>query len=175
MVPTDRNMKYFVVSVVVAVLLVCFSLGRYVWGCNHESIQLYNWLPVEEAVSFGVEDMKKYISECSIVVEIDKVDMTYDRSLNTETKLTRVFHVRKVIKGKISPGTCFYDELYPEENMSQAGITTTRYEGRYWLLLKADCVAPCEEGRCYIDRSEAYVYSYFVFGDDVLRLIVPTS
>lgn len=140
-------------------------------GQNPGTIQLYNWLPADRLAEYKVDDLKTYISECSIIAEIDKVELTYDRSPDTETKLTRVFHVKKVHKGNISPGTCFYDELYLEEEVSPAGISTTRHEGTYWLLLKADCVSPCSEGKCCIDRSEAYAYSYFIFGDDLQRLI----
>ena len=140
-------------------------------GQNPGTIQLYNWLPADRLAEYKVDDLKTYISECSIIAEIDKVELTYDRSPDTETKLTRVFHVKKVHKGNVLPGTCFYDELYLEEDVSPAGISTTRHKGTYWLLLKEDCVSPCSEGKCYIDRCEAYAYSYFVFGDDMQRLI----
>ena len=140
-------------------------------GQNPGTIQLYNWLPADRLVEYEVDDLKTYISECCIIAEIDRVELTYDRSPDTETKLTRVFHVKKVHKGNVLPGTCIYDELYLEEDVSTAGISTTRHKGIYWLLLKEDCVSPCSEGKCHIDRSEAYAYTYFVFGDDLQRLI----
>ena len=164
-------MRFIVISVGLMALFAGILMFMLTNGQNPGTIQLYNWLPADRLVDYKVEGMKAYISECSIIAEIDKVELTYDRSPDTETKLTRVFHVKKVHKGNILPGTCFYDELYLEEEVSPAGISTTRHEGTYWLLLKEDCVSPCVEGKCYIDRSEAYAYSYFVFGDDLQRLI----
>lgn len=164
-------MRFIVISVGLMALFAGILMFMLTNGQNPGTIQLYNWLPADRLAEYKVDDLKTYISECSIIAEIDKVELTYDRSPDTETKLARVFHVKKVHKGNISPGTCFYDELYLEEEVSPAGISTTRHEGTYWLLLKADCVSPCSEGKCYIDRSEAYAYTYFVFGDDLQRLI----
>ena len=164
-------MRFIVISVGLMALFAGILMFMLTNGQNPGTIQLYNWLPVDRLAEYKVDDLKTYISECSIIVEIDKVELTYDRSPDTETKLTRVFHVKKVHKGNVLPGTCFYDELYLEEDVSPAGISTTRHKGIYWLLLKEDCVSPCSERMCYIDRSEAYAYSYFVFGDDLQRLI----
>ena len=161
-----------------AIPLSVLSVLMILWctrTASPDTVQLYNWLPADRLVEYKVEGMKAYISECSIIAEIDAVELTYDRSPDTETKLTRVFHVKKVHKGNISPGTYFYDELYLDEKVVAAGVTTTRYEGKYWLLLKEDCIASGSEGKTYIDRSEAYVYSYFVFGDDMQRLIENAS
>lgn len=164
-------MRFIVISVGLMALFAGILMFMLTNGQNPGTIQLYNWLPADRLAEYKVDDLKTYISECSIIAEIDKVELTYDRSPDTETKLTRVFHVKKVHKGNISPGTHFYDELYLEENGLEAGITTTCFEGKYWLLLKADRVSPSSEGKCYIDRSEAYAYTYFVFGDDLQRLI----
>ena len=165
-------MRFIVISAGFMVLFAGILMFRFTDGQNPGTIQLYNWLPADRLVEYEVDDLKTYISECCIIAEIDRVELTYDRSPDTETKLTRVFHVKKVHKGNILPGTCIYDELYLEEDVSPAGISTTRHEGTYWLLLKADSVSPCSEGKCSIDRSEAYVYPYFVFGDE-MRILYP--
>ena len=167
--------RFIVIFVVLVALLSCVLLLWHANGQSAGTIQLYNWLPADKLVEYNVAGMKKYISECSIIAEIDRVDMTYERSLDTETKLTRVFHVKNAIKGDVLPGACFYDELYLEENVAAAGVTTTRYEGKYWLLLKADCIVSGAEGKTCIDRSEAYIYSYFVFGGAMQALIENAS
>lgn len=165
-------MRFIVISVGFMALCAGILMFKLTNGQNPGTIQLYNWLPADRLAEYKVDDLKTYISECSIIAEIDKVELTYDRSPDTETKLTRVFHVKKVHKGNILPGTCIYDELYLEEDVSPAGISTTRHEGTYWLFLKADSVSPCSEGKCSIDRAEAYVYPYFVFGDE-MRILYP--
>lgn len=158
--------RVFLWAGIIAITIVAVFISRR----GHDSLKLYNYLPASAPVSIEIDEMKQYISECAIVAEIDRVDITLNRSPNTETEVTRVFHVRRVIRGSIPANAKFYDNLYQEENSTVGGITTQSYQGTYWLLLKENCLLGAA-GKMYIDRSEAYVYQYFVFGEDIQQMI----
>ncbi len=121
-------------------------------------------------------EIKEYMSTCDIIVQIDKVEVIYDRSADTETEATRKFHVKKVLKGMVPPNAVFYDELYLEETDVVPGITTTTYLGIYYLLLKTEWVLLESKNVIYIARTEtdAYLYHYFLYGKNMKRLVEQT-
>lgn len=141
-----------------------------------EEVRLYTWLPQGEGGMWNEREIKEYMSTCDIIVQIDKVEVIYDRSADTETKATRKFHVKKVLKGMVPPNAVFYDELYLEETDVVPGITTTTYLGIYYLLLKTEWVLSELKNVIYIARTEtdAYVYHYFLYGKNMKRLVEQT-
>lgn len=132
-------------------------------------VYLYNWLPKEKYYECDVKNLEQYISECDLIVEVDRIEIVYECSHNTETKVTRTFYAKEAEKGGIPPGAVFYDEIFLEENNVVPGKTKAVYEGEYWLLLKHDFLSLHDNNRFYIDRSEGYVYNYFLYGINIRK------
>lgn len=138
---------------------------------SHKKIELYNWLPAREAVLLDKIKLINYATECDLILKISKIDITCEYSPDTEAKMTRKFHVKDVIKGTCSPEVLFYDELYLEENHTIQSRIDSSFEGEYYLFLKKEFITFSDKHEAYIDGSEAYVYNYFLFGENIGEIL----
>ena len=138
---------------------------------SHKKIALYNWLPASGVKLFDKIKLIDYSTECDLILKISKIDISCERSPDTETKMTRKFHVKDVIKGHCSPEVLFYDELYLEESNTIRSRTNSSYEGEYYLFLKKEFIIFSDKHEAYIDRSEAYVYNYLLFGENIEEIL----